>query len=81
MTEECKTVCKRASEFTNEQIVRLLVEKSRLIEEDIRPIGYTGYKVEKVGVININEGGKPVQILFDCYDLIRILNFMAKEER
>jgi|WetSurMetagenome_2_1015567.scaffolds.fasta_scaffold1795566_2 hypothetical protein len=75
------TISKRSEEFTNEQLVRLLVDKGRIIEENYREIGLGGYKREKFGVITINEGGKPIQIWFDCYDLIRIVNFMAKEDR
>jgi hypothetical protein len=78
---EIASQIRESNTFTNEQLAQLLMKGRLILPEwidDDRGRGRQDLKVQ-IGVITIDEGGKPVKIILSCHDLVSLVNFIAKE--
>ena len=79
--DECEMAICRTGAFTDEQLIKLLM-KGRLIMpewlEDNVGRGRQDNRIQ-VGIITLDEGGKPVKIILSCHELVSLINYIAKE--
>ena len=79
--DECEMAICRTGTFTDEQLTKLLM-KGRLIMpewlEDNVGRGRQDNRIQ-VGIIMLDEGGKPVKIILSCHELVSLINYIAKE--
>lgn len=81
--DECKIAAqiREGNTFTNDQLMKLLMKGRLILPEwlsDNTSRGRQDTKIQ-IGVITIDEGGKPVKVILSCHDLVSLVNYIAKE--